>query len=183
MSSGLKPIPGFDGYFASESGDIFKGNECLTKCHHRLRKKSGGGFSGYLTCWVNGRHVKIHRLIAVTFVDNPENKRWVNHKDGNKSNNHFSNLEWVTPRENSAHAIATGLLIGSTKNVDHVMKESKRSIAKRGERNPRSKVSDFDVFLLVGWYQSGEFLIRDIAKAFNISKRTVHAIGSGRARG
>lgn len=53
----------------------------------------------------------IHRLVAQYFLDNIENKREVNHKDGNKINNHFSNLEWVTSSENQKHRH----LIGKTK--------------------------------------------------------------------
>lgn len=45
----------------------------------------------------------IHRLVAIYWIDNPENKREVNHKDGNKENNNINNLEWVTSSENQIH--------------------------------------------------------------------------------
>jgi hypothetical protein len=69
---------------------------------------------GYLTIRIpiNGeyRSVGQHRLLAESFIPNPENKTEVNHKNGIKNDNRLENLEWVTRSENIKHAFATGLI-------------------------------------------------------------------------
>jgi hypothetical protein len=66
--------------------------------------------SGYIYIRVNKDKYALHRLIASTFIDNSENKPAVNHIDGNKTNNHANNLEWVTIQENNQHNHNIGLI-------------------------------------------------------------------------
>lgn len=56
------------------------------------------------------KRMRVHRMVAMTFIDNPENKPYVNHINGNRSDNNVENLEWVTPSENTQHAVKTGLM-------------------------------------------------------------------------
>jgi hypothetical protein len=75
--------------------------------------------SGYYNISLTNNNIhktfKVHRLVALAFIENPENKSEVNHKDKNKLNNHFTNLEWMTRRENNIHR-CEGIKISCNKN-------------------------------------------------------------------
>lgn len=57
------------------------------------------------------RTYRIHRLVAISFIDNKDNKPYINHIDGNKLNNSIENLEWVTAKENDTHARGNGFKV------------------------------------------------------------------------
>ena len=99
-------INGLDHYAISNYGNIknVKSGNILTSV---LNKQ---GYLGY-TFYQHGKKksLRIHRLVALHFIPNPENKPYVNHKDGNKTNNHADNLEWCTVKENDNHARKNGL--------------------------------------------------------------------------
>lgn len=103
----IKEIKGYDRkYFVSDEGIVYTSNM-------RAMKPNVNSKTGYchLHLWKNGKpHTKmVHRLVAEYFVLNPDFKREVNHKDGNKQNNSAQNLEWVSRSENVSHAYRTGL--------------------------------------------------------------------------
>lgn len=100
-----KDIPGYEGlYQVSNLGKIRRDGRV---------KKPHMDRGGYLTIWLSKHSkmkcLKIHRLVAIAFIPNPEGKKTVNHIDGNKQNNCVHNLEWATHSENIIHANNTGL--------------------------------------------------------------------------
>lgn len=74
---------------------------------------------GYVHYCLHGKNVKVHKLVAQLFIQNhnPNQLKCVNHKDGNKLNNHHSNLEWCTQGHNLKHAWDVGLNKGASKKV------------------------------------------------------------------
>lgn len=102
-----KPILGYEDYFEISSSGIVRrlSNNKILKPH-----KTYKGYLRIALC-VNkvSKKYTIHRLVALTFIDNPENKEFVNHIDGNKLNNNVNNLEWSTRNENEIHAFINGL--------------------------------------------------------------------------
>jgi hypothetical protein len=67
----------------------------------------------------------VHKLVANAFILNPYNKPQINHIDGNKINNHFLNLEWVTSSENTKHAYILNLNKGNGKTIIQIFKNKK----------------------------------------------------------
>ncbi len=95
----MQKIPGFDNYYATTTGRIFKNEKEVS-----YRKASG-----YIVCMVTRENkqksISVHRLVALTYIPNPENKPQVNHIDSDRANNNVENLEWVTANENMQHAV------------------------------------------------------------------------------
>ncbi len=96
---------------------------------------------------------KIHRLIAMAFIPNPENKATVNHIDGVKYHNWIGNLEWATHKENVSHAVANGLTL-------------------KGEEIPCAKLKEADVIEIRSLHRNGKSM-REIGRRFGICHGTV----------
>lgn len=126
---------------------------------------------GYLKtsiCYKNiEKTISVHRLIALSFIENPENKREVNHKNGIKTDNCVENLEWVTPSENVQHSYNTGLHRGSMFGK------------KGGNHNGAKKVTQFDISgNIVNKYNS----IIEASDSTGIKSKTISDACLGRQR-
>lgn len=109
----------------------------------------------------NSKTYLVHRLVAIAFIPNPDNKPEVNHKNGNKSDNRVENLEWVTCSENTRHAFVTGL-----------------AKALRGTNNGATKLTSEQIAkirasCIIGSKENG---IRSLSKKFNVSEHTIYRI-------
>lgn len=100
-----KAIPGYEGlYEVSNAGNV----RSLFRYKKTLKPLTNlAGYKHVFLCKNKKSHIMlIHRLVAMAFIDNPQNKPCVNHLDGNKSNNHVTNLEWATYSENERHSFS-----------------------------------------------------------------------------
>lgn len=94
-------------YSVSDDGQVRN-----DKTNRILSQRTQQGYK-HVGLTVNGKpkSCRVHRLVATAFIENPENKPYVNHIDGCRSNNNVTNLEWCTPQENTQHAVKTGLML------------------------------------------------------------------------
>lgn len=105
--------------------------------------------------------ILVHRLVALAFIPNPENKPEVNHIDGNKLNNDVSNLEWTTKHENMKHA--------------HLLKLRDNN----GTGNPRNLLTEKEVLDIYDKLLDGA-RVSDLATSYNVSRPTISDIKSKR---
>lgn len=109
----MKAIPGWENiYSLTEDGKLFSHRRNIfVKITHSIGHKN----SLKIPCFHLYKNQKLtnitlHRLLALTFIPNPNNYPQVNHKDGNPLNNSLDNLEWCTQSQNIKHAYDNGLM-------------------------------------------------------------------------
>lgn len=166
-----KPIPGYDGlYEASDLGRIRSvdryvvGTDGVSKAPRGviLSPCQRSGNYLYVKLWKDGtrKTQAVHRLVASSFVPNPNHKPEVNHIDGCKTNNRAENLEWCTHTENVKHAFLTGLCKTSE---DRITEMVRRAAAMHEKSVVRSDGAEFDS-------------VRKAAEASGVHPRAIDAI-------
>jgi len=162
MKEQWKNIEGYDGIFqVSNLGRVRR------TYNHKHKKRlnyiftQGIGNTGYSQVGINykgiSRRVSVHRLVAQTFIENPDNLPIVNHKDFNKQNNSAENLEWTTQSENCKHAIRHGRMPNN-----------------RGEKHGMSKLTQKQVLEIRK--RSKTETGYSLAKEFGVNDQTIYDI-------
>jgi len=168
-----KAIEGYEGiYDIDTDGNVF--SLARTVCNGRgfsklkARMLKGGiGKNGYINIGLCKKGIvkscRVHRLIAIAFIPNPENKPQVNHIDGNKQNNKVNNLEWVTDQENVTHAWKTGLADSC------------------GEKRFLSKLKESEVVEIRNIYAKGSISQHKLGKIYGVGASVICEIVNNKA--
>lgn len=150
----LKPLDsfGYIGLSVSSDGSVYR---CGVLAKQYKTPK------GYWIVNCPKKAARVHRLVALAFIENPGGYPEVNHVDGNKDNNNVWNLEWCTRKENMRHAFSTGLCQ-----------------VRVGEQSPAAKLSNDDVAAIIAQYipRSPIFGGAALAKLYGVDQSRIHQI-------
>lgn len=161
-----KDIPQYEGmYQASNLGNIkslkrkkwngFDYQEVIEKI---LSQKLHEGYK-YVNLCKKGEQklIGVHRLVALAFLNNPDNKKYVHHKDNNPQNNNVDNLEWCTQKENISYSVQQGRF-------------------NQGTLSPRTKFTEADITEIRKRIESKEISQNKIAKELGVSQNCISEI-------
>ncbi len=158
-----KDIIGYENYQVSSLGRV-KSKEryinfgrCIALRRERILKFNLNGKRKYYGVTLSKdskpQMFSVHRLVALAFIKNPNNKPMVNHINGDKLHNNYKNLEWNTFRENEDHAIRTGLSV-------------------KGEKNGRAKLKSNDIIFI----RNSNIAPKILTKKYNVSASVISDI-------
>jgi hypothetical protein len=150
-----KPVNGYEGlYEVSNFGKVKCLNRSIIKRHSIMGRYPA------LKLSKNGKktHFLIHRLVALHFMPNPQNKPQINHINGDRNDFRIENLEWSTQHENMQHAYRTGLY--STDN--------------KGTRNGMVKLTEEQVIEIISLFPVKTNM--ELSKMFGVHASTISGI-------
>lgn len=149
-----KTIPGWQGrYQISNLGRVksFGRTDYKWKVPRILKPKPLP--TGYLRVTLGVKTDQyIHRLVAKAFIPNPSRYPFVNHLDGDKGNNIYSNLEWCNQKQNLEHAVKNGLMA-----------------SQKGETNHAAKLTEAQVRKILELHATGKYSFSELSRMFNVS--------------
>jgi hypothetical protein len=175
MSEVWKDVIGYEGYYQVSNKGRVRGltrtvgaaNKKTKIIKGRLKVPTMNEYRGYLQIVLSkkgkNKTFKIHRLVAIVFIENVKNLQDVNHKDGDKLNNNVTNLEWVTRKDNIIHAYDNGL-------------------QKHGENRVGAKLKDYEAREIYSLANEGLLSQIDIAKLYGITQQAVSQIKNKKYR-
>ena len=142
-------------YLVAENGEVFN-------------KRSGRRIlpwkvHGYFVVGLGAKfRISLHRLVAELYCEGYSPDLDVNHKDGNKLNNHYTNLEWCTRSENCQHAYDNNLSKRRTGHTTSV-----------GSKNAMSRLNETKVKCIRDLYGTGQYTYEDLGKEFGVNQATI----------
>jgi len=141
-----KDVPGYVGrYKVSNLGRVYSVERTIMRSNNNPQTIKGKilkcsvSHYGYVVVCFEGKHHKVHRLVAMAFIPNPDNKPEIDHINTNRTDNRVENLHWVSHKENFANPI-------SRKNLSHTISQAQREQLSQtqkglwiGKNSPRAK--------------------------------------------
>jgi len=155
-----KKVVGYEGYYSiSNRGQVRRDKPECNTFPGRIMKQSKNERYARVTLTKNGfqKLFSVHRLVAIAYLGKPPKGKQVNHKDTNKRNNYLSNLEYLTPKENSLHSLKNGC-------------------QPIGSKVYNAKLTEEQVINIRKLYSQGNFSQQKLANLFNVSQVLISII-------